>query len=129
MSQAGVFSDLPAIFARNVAQEGLQVQQGMLARFGTREARRETLVQGTSCERPAADLLQEGREWRIGSRLRASHAFLLADGTNSREFFLALECHIQVRKARNLGRSREKPRESGLLSKCHCSETHYSGTS
>jgi hypothetical protein len=47
MSQASVFSDLPAIFARNVAQDGLQVQQGVLAWFGTREAGRDTLVQGT----------------------------------------------------------------------------------
>src|SRR5258708_39494463 len=28
---------------------------------------------------------------------------------------------MQVRKARDLGREREKSREDGLLSKCHCS--------
>jgi hypothetical protein len=47
MGQASVFSDLPAIFARNVAQEGLQVEQGMLARFGTHEAGGDGLVHGT----------------------------------------------------------------------------------
>jgi hypothetical protein len=47
MSLARVFSDLPAIFPGDVAQDSLQVEQRVLARFGTREAGRNTLVQGT----------------------------------------------------------------------------------
>src|SRR5437763_11371194 len=101
MGQASVFSDLPAIFARKITQNGLQVQERVLARFGTREASGDALVQGAQRQGPAADLLEEGGQLRIGGRLKGSHAFLLVDGTNSREFFLALECHIQVRKARD----------------------------
>jgi hypothetical protein len=35
----GVFGDLPAIFARDVTEDGLQVAQGMLMGFWAREVR------------------------------------------------------------------------------------------
>jgi hypothetical protein len=77
----------------------LGLQQRVLAWFGASEAGGDALVQAAQGQGPAADLLEERLQLRIGGRLKGSHAFLLADGTNSREFFLALECHIQVRKA------------------------------
>ena len=103
MSLASVFSDVPAIFPGNIAQEGLEVEQRVVAWFGASEAGGDALVQVAQGQGPAADLLEEGLQLRIGGRLKGSHAFLLADGTDSREFFLPLECHIQVRKARDLG--------------------------
>jgi hypothetical protein len=41
----GVFSDLPAIFARNVTEHSLQIEQGMTAWFGAREVGRQALMQ------------------------------------------------------------------------------------
>src|SRR5207244_13607975 len=103
MGQRRLYSDLPDIMPGNVVQDSLQIQQGVLAWFGTREAGGDGLVQGAQGQGPAADLLEEASHLHLGGRLRKSHAFLLADGTNSREFYLALECHIHVRNARDLG--------------------------
>jgi hypothetical protein len=86
MGLASVFSDLSAIFPGNIAQDGLQVEQRMVAWLGASEAGGDALVQVAQGQGPAADLLQEGCELRIGGRLQGSHAFLLADGTDSREF-------------------------------------------
>jgi hypothetical protein len=55
MGLPSVFSDLPAIFPGKVAQEGLQVEQGVVRRFGTRKAGGDALVQGAQGQGPAAE--------------------------------------------------------------------------
>ncbi len=82
----GVFGDLPAIFSGDQASDGLEVQQRVVTWLGASEAGGEALVQVAQGQGPAADLLEEGLQLRIGGRLKGSHAFLLADGTDSREF-------------------------------------------
>ncbi len=42
---SGVFGDLPAILAGDVTENGLQIQQGMLAGFGARKTGGDALVQ------------------------------------------------------------------------------------
>jgi hypothetical protein len=43
---SGLFGDLPAIFARTIAQEGLQIEESVLVDFGTGKMGGETLMQG-----------------------------------------------------------------------------------
>jgi hypothetical protein len=56
LGQPGVLSDLPAIFARDLAEHGLQVEQGMLMRFGARKVGMQTLVKGVQLAQPATPL-------------------------------------------------------------------------
>jgi hypothetical protein len=69
-----VFSDLPAIFAGDLAEDGLQVEQSVLAGFGASEAGRDLLVQVAQGQGPAAHLLEEGGNVCVCGRLKGSHA-------------------------------------------------------
>ena len=63
MGQASVFSDLPAIFSGDVAQDGLQVEQGVLTNFGPSKAGTQTLMQVQQALEPTAHLTQAWPGW------------------------------------------------------------------
>src|SRR5713226_5390950 len=51
----GVFSDLPAIFSGDVTEDGLQVEQGVLADFGARKVGSQPLMQLAQTQCPGAN--------------------------------------------------------------------------
>ena len=55
---SGVLSNLPAIFARDVAQDGLQVEQHVLVDFGTSKMGTQTLMPLEQADDPTAHLTQ-----------------------------------------------------------------------
>lgn len=55
---SGVFGDLPAIFAGDLAQDGLQVEEGMLVRFGASKMGTQTLMQLVQAHQPTANRSQ-----------------------------------------------------------------------
>ncbi len=69
-----VFGDLPAIFAGDLAEDGLQVEQSVLAGFGASEAGRDLLVQMAQGQGPAAHLLEEGGNVCVCGKLKGSQA-------------------------------------------------------
>jgi len=75
-----VFSDLPAIFAGDVAEDGLQVEQGMLADFGASKMGRQPLMHLPQAQCPGANGTQAWFGWRGCGILMMLHAGLLSDG-------------------------------------------------
>jgi hypothetical protein len=83
---SGLFSNLPAIFARNGTEDGLQVEQGMSAGFRSREVRRDSLMELAQGQGPATHLPWEGCDLWVCGRLEGSHAFLLSQGQTPGSF-------------------------------------------
>jgi hypothetical protein len=95
-----VFSDLPAIFAREITQDGLQVEQHVLVDFGASKAGTQTLMQVVQARDPGANRPQGGLGWLGCGMLMMLHADLLSQrGCNEEEMEL-LACHIGARTAR-----------------------------
>src|SRR6266699_69653 len=128
VQEPGVFSDLPAIFPGNLAEDGLQVEQGMAAWFGTGEVGRHALVQEAQGQRPGADLTKGGADLRGCGMLMMLHAVLVSDGWLEQAVVVLLACHISTRSARSGCGSREDSQENASLEKCHCSETSTANT-
>src|SRR5260370_3749282 len=74
----GVFSDLPAIFSRDVTEDGLQVEQHVLADFGTSKAGTQTLMQAEQAQVPTTNLTQAWLGLLGYGMLVMLHAFLLS---------------------------------------------------
>ena len=77
---SGVFSDLPAIFSGDVAEDGLQVKEGVLADFGARKMGRQPLMHLPQAQCPGANGPQAWFGWRGCGILMMLHAGLLSDG-------------------------------------------------
>jgi hypothetical protein len=75
----GLFGDLPAIFARDVTEHGLQVAQGMLVDFGTREVGTQPGMPLVEMCVPPADLTERWFDGRRCGMLRGLHAVLAFD--------------------------------------------------
>ena len=65
---SGVFSDLPAVFSGNLAENGLQIEQGVVIGFGTRKVGSQALMELTQSQRPFSYLLQRWSELTMGWR-------------------------------------------------------------
>src|SRR5947209_2217966 len=78
MEEAGVFSDLPAIFPGNLAEDGVQVEQGVVAWFGTREVAGQALMELAQGEGPGADFTQGWPGWRECGMVRWLHGVLVS---------------------------------------------------
>ena len=83
---SGLFSNLPAIFAGNGTSDGLQIEQGMLAGFRSREVRCDALMELAQGQGPATHMLWEGYDLWVCGRLEGSHAFLLSQGQTPGNF-------------------------------------------
>jgi len=76
----GMLSNLPAIFPGDVTDDGLQVAQGVTARFGARKTGRKALMQVEQAQGPGANLAQSWLSWRWCGMVVVLHAFLVSDG-------------------------------------------------
>jgi len=94
-----VFGDLPAIFAGNLAENGLQVEPGMLVWFEAREMGTQTLMQLVQANLPTAYGTQGGPDRIRWSMVKRLHAFLAFDGSLNSEVLVLLACHIGARMA------------------------------
>src|SRR6266704_392494 len=125
-----MFSDLPAIFARNVTEDGLQVEQGVAKRFGAREIGSKPLLPVAQDQRPTGDLLRGWSLLRVCAMIGRLHAFLVSDGRLECRWTTLLACHFWTRWARSLAlsgeASRDFSREFALFHKCHCSDGYPS---
>jgi hypothetical protein len=74
-----VFGDLPAIFAWDLAEHGLQVEQGQLVGLGTGKAGTQTLVELGQAQGPASDVRQTCPGWLGCAMIRRLHAVLVSD--------------------------------------------------
>jgi hypothetical protein len=83
---SGLFSNLPAIFAGNITEDGLQVKQGMLAGFRSREGRCDALMELVQGQGPATYVLWKEDDLWVYGRLEGSHAFLLSQGQTPGSF-------------------------------------------
>jgi hypothetical protein len=101
VSLSRLFGDLPAIFARDVTQDGLQVAQGMLMNFGARKVGTQPGMELLQALVPSADLMQAWSGLRGCGMLRLLHAALLSDGRDNAEEIALLACHIGVGMARS----------------------------
>jgi len=122
---SGLFGDLPAIFAREVTEDGLQVVQGMLVGLRAREVGTQPRMPLAQVVVPSADLTQA---WPNGYRygmLRGLHAVLAFDEGYQSEGLQLLAWHIEASNARSDSGSREisqeDSRENSSFSKCNCS--------
>ena len=89
--EPGLFSNLPAILAGNVAHEGLQVEQGVLVNFGSGKQGCQTVMQEIQARDPGTDQMQRGSQ-RLGcGMLKGLHAFLLSQKTAR---WISVACHI-----------------------------------
>ncbi len=95
---SGMFSDLPAIFSRDLAHDGLQIEQGVLMWFGTSEVGSQALMQGDQGQRPSSYLLEGWSGFIPCGMVEGLHAFLFSDGYLFKDFFVLLECHIEIEK-------------------------------
>jgi hypothetical protein len=87
MRQSGVFDDLPAIFAGDLAENRLQVEQGMLIGFWTSEGRTDLLMELLQAHQPAAQGELSGSS-QIGCGIvRRLHTFLAFDAAHNRAGF------------------------------------------
>src|SRR5437667_12873947 len=120
-----MFSDLPAVFARNVTEDSLQVEQGVLKRFGASEIGSKPLLPVAQDQRPTGDLLRGWSLLRVCAMIGILHAFLVSDGRLECRWTTLLACHFWTRWARSLAlsgeASRDFSREFALFHKCHCS--------
>src|SRR5215469_17334092 len=83
MSLSGLFSDLPAILARNVTEHGLQVEQSVLVDFWAREVGTQPRMELAQALVPLADLTQAWSGERRCGMLRGLHAVLTFDGQSN----------------------------------------------
>ncbi len=116
MGLVGVFSDLPAVFAGDLAEDGMQIEQGLLMNFGTGKEGTQPGMQLAQLLRPRADLLQR---WlgRFGCAiLRRLHAGLAFARGRTAEGMILLACHIGASMARSLGQFPEDSGESSVQS-------------
>src|SRR5947209_7597791 len=114
-----MFSDLPAIFSGNLAEDGSQIEQGMLARFGASKVGGQALVPAAQGQRPGGDLVEQpsGRLcYDIGWRL---HAASLSD-------VLLLKVLVFFQNATSDGELHEAF-SLGLPSSCSAYKCHCSG--
>src|SRR6202011_984955 len=79
----GLFSDLPAIFARDVAQHGLQVAQRVLMGLWAREVGTQPGMHLAQVVVPPADFTQAGPGLRSYGMLGGLHAALLSEGRDN----------------------------------------------
>jgi len=94
----GVFGDLPALFSGNLADDGLQIEQRVVAWFGARKVGSQALMQADQGQRPASYLLQGWSGVIPCGMVGRLHALLVSDGHLSRCFFFLVECHIASEK-------------------------------
>jgi len=111
---SGVFSDLPAIFSRDLADDGLQVEECMTAWFGASKMGTETLMQLDQAQRPPANLSQGWSGLLWCGMVMMLHAFLVSDGQLKQEIFVLLECHIESENCTKLFLVRGKFQGKGL---------------
>jgi hypothetical protein len=78
--EPGVFSHLPAIFLRDLTEDGLQGEQGMVEGFGACKTGTQTFMQLAQAPRPAADLTKEVLGLLGCGRVGGLHAGLLSEG-------------------------------------------------
>jgi hypothetical protein len=100
-----VFSDLPAIFARDLTEDSSQVQQGMLKGFGTRKMGAQALMKLIQAGKPAANGPQSCPGGFGCGRVKRLHACFAFDGSHNEEVLVLLACHIGARRARSFFRS------------------------
>ena len=74
-----VSANLPPIFARHVTEHALQVQQGLLVDFGTREVGTQPRMQLAQVLVPPADLAERRPRLHEYGMLRVLHAVLAFD--------------------------------------------------
>jgi hypothetical protein len=79
MALPGLFSELPAIFARHVTEHGLQIQQGLLVDFGARKVGTQPRMQLAQVLVPSADLAERRPRLHECGMLRVLHAVLAFD--------------------------------------------------
>src|SRR5205807_9696416 len=113
-----VFSDMPAIFARDLADDGLQVEQSVTAWLGAGKMGRQARMQMEQAHRPAAHLTQGWLGLLCGGMMVMLHAFLVSDGQLTQEVFVLLECHIGARSARSFCWFGNIPGKIALLTRC-----------
>src|SRR5258708_9248237 len=97
---SGLFGDLPAIFAREVTEDGLQVAQGMLMGFWAREMGTQPRMQLAQMVVPSADLTQALPNGRRDGMLMGLHSLLAFDEEYQSEGLQLLAWHIEARNAR-----------------------------
>jgi hypothetical protein len=93
---SGVFSDLPAIFSGDLAENGLQVEQGMMMGFVTSKMGAQTLMQLAQAHEPSANRTQSCPGFFGCGMVKMLHAFLVSDGSLNEEVLVLLACHIGV---------------------------------
>jgi hypothetical protein len=91
---SGVFGHLPAIFAGDFAQHGLQVEQGLTAWFGSCETRSKTMMQVVQLEGPSPNVLERWSDFIIYGIVVVLHDFLGPFVLTLKCLFLLTECHI-----------------------------------
>jgi len=102
MRQPGVFGDLPAMVARNLAENGLQGEHGMLGGFRTRDVGTQTLMELLHAKVPAVHGFQDGLNGFCGGIVgKKLPAFLAFDGSRNEAVSVLLACHIGTRMARS----------------------------
>jgi hypothetical protein len=84
MGLSGVFSDLPAIFSGDFADDGLQIEQGVLAWFGASKEGSQALMQLTQGQGPSCDLLHRGFD--VCGMVEELHTLLFLMVTSSKCF-------------------------------------------
>jgi hypothetical protein len=85
VGQLAVFSDLPTILARNFAEDGLQVELGMLQRFGARKMGTQPLLPLVQAQQPAANGRQGCFDGFGCGMIQRLHAVLAFDGSLNEE--------------------------------------------
>jgi hypothetical protein len=99
-SLPGMFGDLPAIFARDITEDGLQGEEQMVMNFGACKAGTQVLMEVEQALVPTADLTQAWlNEFGCGM-LNTLHADLLSKRRCNGERLRLLACHIEKGMAR-----------------------------
>src|ERR1700694_4554066 len=94
-SLPGMFGNLPAIFARDVTQDGLEEEQDVVVDFGASKAGTQALMQMVQALEPPAHLTQAWLN-RLGcGMLNVLHAGLLSERRCKGERMRLLACHIR----------------------------------
>jgi hypothetical protein len=89
-----MLSDLPAILAGDLAQDGLQVEEHMLVRFGASKMGTQTLMQLVQAHQPTANRSQSWPGFLWSGMVKVLHAFLVSDGQLIQAVLVLLACHI-----------------------------------
>jgi len=93
---SGVFCDLPAIFSGDLADDGLQLEQGVLAWFRASKVGSQALMQLDQGQRPSSYLLQRWSDFMVCGMVERLHAFLFSDGSLFKGVFVL--CRVSHRK-------------------------------